>query len=63
MSIQISIVKGYYRGELVSGIFPLVKPYQEGAKGGYVTVKNSNPKSGHPPVQRISLLDVADFKL
>ena len=55
MTIQISIVKGYYRGEVVSGVFPLVKPYQEGAKGGYVTIKNTYPKIGHPPVQRVSL--------
>jgi len=62
MSIQISIVKGFYRGEVISGIFPLVKPYQEGAKGGYVTIKNPNPKVGHPPVQRVQL-EQSDFTL
>jgi hypothetical protein len=70
MSIQISIVKGFYRGEVISGIFPLVKPYQEGAKGGFVTIKNTSPKAGHPPVQRVSvekgeftLLDAAGEQL
>lgn len=62
MSIQVSIVKGYYRGELVSGIFPLVKPYQEGAKGGFVTIKNPNPKAGTPPVQRVTV-EKGDFTL
>jgi len=70
MSIQISIVKGFYRGEVISGIFPLVKPYQEGAKGGFVTIKNTSPKAGHPPVQRVSvekgeftMLDAAGVEL
>lgn len=63
MSIQVSIVKGYYRGEVVSGIFPLVKPYNSsGAKGGYITVKNPNPKAGCPPVQRITV-EESDFTL
>ena len=63
MSIQVSIVKGYYRGEVVSGIFPLVKPYNEaGAKGGYLTVKNPNPRAGHPPVQRVTV-EKGDFTL
>ena len=63
MSIQVSIVKGYYRGEVVSGIFPLVKPYNSsGAKGGYLTIKNPNPKAGCPPVQRITV-EESDFTL
>ena len=63
MSIQVSIVRGYYRGEVVSGIFPLVKPYNDaGAKGGYLTIKNPNPKAGHPPVQRVTV-EVTDFTL
>jgi hypothetical protein len=62
LSIQVSITKGFYRGEVVSGIFPLIKPYVEGAKGGYITIKNSNPKAGTPPVQRVQV-EVGDFKL
>jgi hypothetical protein len=62
MSIQVSIVKGYYRGEVVSGIFPLIKPYQDGAKGGFITIKNSNPKAGHPPAQRVTV-EKTDFTM
>ena len=62
MTIQISISKGEYRGEPVHGVFPLVKPYVDGARGGYVTIKNPNPKAGHPSVQRVSLEPDA-FKL
>lgn len=52
MSIQIHIKKGYYRGKEGSGTFALVKPWQDGAKGGFVTIKNPNPDPGTPPVQR-----------
>ena len=62
MAIQVSITKGYYRGEVVSGIFPLVKPYQDGAKGGFITVRNANPKAGNPPVQRVTV-EIGDFKM
>lgn len=62
MSIQVQIIKGYYRGKLVSGIFPLVKPFKAGASGGFITVKNSAPEDGHPPVQRITC-DADGFKL
>lgn len=62
MTIQISIVKGFYRGEVISGIFPLVKPYQEGAKGGFVTIRNTAPKAGHPPAQRVAV-EQGDFTL
>lgn len=55
MSTQISITRGFYRGKPVSGTFALVKPYQEGARGGFVTIKNPNPEMGHPPVQRITV--------
>lgn len=61
-NISVSIVKGYYRGNVVSGIFPLVKPYVDGAKGGFVTIKNTAPQVGHPPVQRIQV-EKSDFTL
>lgn len=70
MSIQVSIIKGYYRGEEISGVFPLIKPYAEGSKGGFVTIRNPAPKAGTPPVQRIqvekgafSLLDASGEEL
>lgn len=62
MSIQVSIVKGFYRGEVISGIFPLVKPWQDGAKGGFVTIRNTSPKAGHPPTQRVQV-EKDDFTL
>jgi len=62
LSIQIQIAKGYYRGKEGSGTFALVKPWQDGAKGGFVTIKNPNPDPGHPPVQRWTV-EKEDFKL
>lgn len=62
MSIQVSITKGHYRGQFISGVFQLVKPYQEGARGGFITIRNPNPAVGTPPVQRIQV-EQGDFKL
>ncbi len=62
MSIQVSIAKGYYRGELITGTYALVKPFTAGARGGYITIKNPTPKPGTPPVQRITV-EEGDFKL
>ena len=62
MSIQISITKGFYRGKPVAGTFPLIKPFQEGARGGFVTIRNPAPQDGMPPVQRVSV-EQGDFKL
>jgi hypothetical protein len=39
LSIQIQIIKGYHRGQTISGVFKLIKPYQESASGGWVTVE------------------------
>ena len=60
MSIQVQIIKGHYRGKVISGIFPLHKPYDE--HGGFITVMNPNPDLGTPPRQRITL-GKEDFKL
>jgi len=38
---KITITNGSYRNTPVTGIFELVKDYQEGAKGGFVTVINN----------------------
>ena len=54
-NIQVSIVKGTYRGKTVCGVFPLVKGYVDGARGGYVTIKNPDHEEGTPMVQRIQL--------
>lgn len=55
MSYQISITKGFYRGNVVAGVFELVKDYAETAKGGVVTIRNPNPAAGTPPVQKIQV--------
>ena len=53
--IQVSIVRGVYRGDVISGVFPLVKSYQEGARGGFITIKNPDHKPGTPMVQRVQV--------
>jgi len=58
----VSIVKGVYRGETICGVFPLIKGYTEGARGGFITIKNPDHKDGTPPVQRIQVEKDA-FKL
>lgn len=37
--IQVEITKGFHRGQNISGVFKLIKPYQEGASGGFITVE------------------------
>lgn len=61
-AIQVQITKGHYRGKEISGTFQLIKGYTEGARGGFVTIRNPNPEAGTPPVQRIQLMK-EDFKL
>ncbi len=53
MSIQVQINKGEYRGKPVVGTFALVKPWQAGSRGGFVTIKNPTPDPGTPSVQRV----------
>lgn len=62
MSIQVSITRGFYRGQPVTGTFALVKPFQTGARGGFITVRNPNPAAGHPPVQRVTV-EPGDYSL
>lgn len=54
MSIKVTISNGRYRGELVEGTFTVIKPWKNGAGGGFITVHNPNPKQGHPTGQRIT---------
>ena len=60
--IQISITKGVYRGDVISGVYPLIKGYVDGARGGFVTIKNADHKVGTPMVQRVQVESDA-FKL
>lgn len=54
MSILVRISKGYYRGKSITGTFPQVKAWQEGAKGGFVTIRNPAPEPNFPAVQRVN---------
>jgi hypothetical protein len=60
--INVSIVKGVYRGEVISGVYPLIKGYVDGARGGFITIKNADHKAGTPMVQRVQVESDA-FKL
>lgn len=62
MSIQVQITNGMYRGEAVNGVFPLIKPYTTGARGGFITIKNKDFKPGTGPIQRVHV-EPTDFKL
>lgn len=53
MSLQVKITNGSYRNLEVNGVFPLVRPWKDGANGGFVTIRVDNPPLGHSPVQRI----------
>jgi hypothetical protein len=61
-NIQVSIVKGVYRGKIISGVYPLVKGFVDGARGGFITIKNANFEVGTPMVQRVQVESDA-FKL
>jgi hypothetical protein len=37
---QVRIVRGEYHSKPVSGVFQLVKPYQSGKRGGFITILN-----------------------
>ena len=60
--VQVSIVKGVYRGKVISGVYPLVKGYVDGARGGFVTIKNADHEPGTPMVQRVQV-EADAFKL
>lgn len=52
----IRVLNGSYRNQPVKGeIFTLVKGYQLGAKGGYVTVKNEGQFPGRPLQVRVNI--------
>ena len=61
--IQVSIVKGSYRGKTVCGVFPLIKGYVEKGGGyGLISIRNEEHEEGTPMVQRIQVAADA-FKL
>ena len=58
MSSVIRVVNGTYRNEPVKGqIFTLVKGYQTGKKGGFVTVKNEGQFPNRPAEVRVQIIN------
>jgi hypothetical protein len=58
MSSVIRIINGTYRNEPVKGeIFSLVKGYQTGKKGGFVTVKNEGQFPNRPLEVRVQVIN------
>jgi hypothetical protein len=52
----VRIISGSYRNEIIKGdVFTLVKGYQLGAKGGFVTVKNDGQFPGRPSEVRVNV--------
>jgi hypothetical protein len=51
---QVQIQRGRYRGREVAGVFELVMPWTQGARGGFVTIRNPAPAPGTPEVQRVA---------
>ena len=59
----IRVKTGAYRTTDVSGrVFQLVEQFKQTAKGGYVTVKNSNQFPGFPEDIRVKVNGVADYE-
>ena len=59
----IRVKNGTYRKQSVNNIaFTLVKGFQTGAKGGFVTVKNDNHFPGFADEIRISVNGIQDFE-
>ena len=56
MSSIVRITSGSYRNEPIKGeVFTLVKGYQLGEKGGFVTVKNDGQFPGRPAQVRVQV--------
>lgn len=59
---HVTIKNGSYRNQLIlNETFPLVKPYQEGAKGGYITVDASGTMPGRGVIR--ILVERNDFEM
>ena len=56
MSSIVRITSGSYRNESIKGeVFTLVKGYQLGSKGGFVTVKNEGQFPNRPDQVRVNV--------
>jgi len=59
----IRVLRGVYRNQPVQDVsFTLVKGFQTGAKGGFVTVKNEGQFPGFAPTIRITIDNIADIE-
>ena len=47
---QVRIARGEYHSKPVTGTFTLVKPYQNGKRGGFITVVNDGTLGSAPVV-------------
>lgn len=62
--MQITIKNGSYRNETIyNETFTLVKGFQTGAKGGYVTVKNEGRFPGFPDAVKIKVDGISEYTL
>jgi len=61
--IQVKILKGFYRGKVITGIFPLVKPFTLGAKGPYLTIRAEITPSLFQTITPRIIVEETDFIL
>jgi hypothetical protein len=62
---QVRIVRGEYHSKPVSGVFQLVKPYQSGKRGGFITILNDGTLGNEPVAGkscRVLVNTSADFE-
>lgn len=62
MTSQVRIIRGEYHYKPVSGVFRLVKPYQEGKRGGFITVENDGQLPNGTARPRIMVKSSDDFQ-
>lgn len=61
--MQVKILKGTYRGKEVTGTFPLVAPFKNGARGGFITVRAEITRDLFQTVSPRITCEVGDFVL
>ena len=54
MALQVKITNGSYRNAAVDGVFPLVRPWKDGANGGFVTIRVDNPSTDTAPCSALN---------
>jgi len=62
--LQVKILKGFYRGKVITGTFPLLKPFTNGAKGSYLTIRAEITQQLFQTISpRITVMTENDFVL